>query len=138
MESPRTAWRLMMFGSVLGMFGAMWGIGEVLLGNWGVEDLFFALPALLACLTMIFILLRSPGPRDSSQVSPTSDPSTAARKRRHMLAFGLTTATALTLGYTVVWVVRSGTLWMPVLVGGIALAVTWTVMVVILRPKAER
>lgn len=136
-------WLLIFLMSLTTFFGAL-SIWDTLHGKKGVEDLFFSLPMLLGGVTTV-VLLALQLVRQSklgTATLPTPDPVIVAQRTRRIrklaLATALPTITLLIGLYSVTWALRTGTVWIAVVIGGITLAVTWTVIVVMLRPKAER
>jgi ABC-type uncharacterized transport system YnjBCD permease subunit len=136
-------WLLMLLMGIAASFGAL-SVWDTLQGKQGVEDLFFSIPMLLGGLTTVVLLAlqlaRQQGQRaaDLSPPDPGEDAQRARRIRKLALATALPTVTLLIGLYTVTWSVRSGTVWTPVLIGAIVLAVAWIVMLVIFRPRAQR
>ncbi len=139
----KALWLLMLLMGLTAFLGAL-SLRDTLQGKKGVEDLVFSIPMFLGGLTTVVLLAlqlaRQREPRASTLAPP--DPGEDAQRTRRIrklaLATALPTVTLLIGFFTVTWSVRSGTLWTPVLIGGIVLAVTWIVMLVIFRPRVQR
>lgn len=130
----RQIWVLILAGMLL----FLWGIWEVLHGARGIEDLFFTVPGLIVLIWAAIALARARQPEAAAAVSAQPDPAATAQRRWWIGKLALAIITLLTVAYTATWVARSGTVWMPVLVGGIALVATWTAMIILFRPKVQR
>jgi ABC-type uncharacterized transport system YnjBCD permease subunit len=133
----------MLLMGLAAFFGAL-SLWDTLKGKKGVEDQFFSIPMLLGALTTVVLLAlqlarqREPRAAALPPPDPGEDAERTQRIRKLALATALPTVSLLIGFYTVAWSVRSGTLWTPVLIGGIVLAVTWIVMLVIFRSGAQR
>jgi hypothetical protein len=116
---------------------ALWGIADVLRGVSGPEDLMFAVPLLMGCIAMAIMLAWPRRPRTGHDAIPPLDPIAVAQRIWRIAKWTMLTVSLLITLATVVWAVRSGTFWMPVLIGAFALAGTCTIMTIVLRPKAR-
>lgn len=121
---------------------ALWRIGDVWRGTAGYEDLIPMITLFLASVVLVVsmtrrLLKRGPG----SRVSATMDPVAAAQITRTIEKWVRVTVTLIIVLYTVIWVVRSGDVLMPTLLGVLTLAVTWIIAKIVLRisrPRAQR
>jgi hypothetical protein len=124
------------------MVVALWRITDVARGESGSEDLILYVPILLASLVSVAALTLALRRRPGTQVAAPPWPGTSAQGNWRRIEKGITaTVTLLIILYTAVWAIRAGDVWMPLLIGGITLVVSWILMVIIwriLRSKAQR
>jgi hypothetical protein len=133
--------RHLLLPTIVLMLVAAWDISDVVRGKSTPEGLIFTIPLLILSIVFAGMLLLYRRPEVSPAVPPPLDPAAVAQRKQSVwrIAKGaMTTVTLLVVAYTIVWALRSGTLWTPVIVGAFVLAVTWTVMVIVFRPKARR
>ena len=134
----RPSHKILLLVAIIAACMSAWTIWDTLQGKQGFEELFLVIPMLLGSIVLAIALLFRCQPGPAAAALPPTDPAALAQRNWRFAKLGLAIVTVLMALTTVTWAVRSGTIWMPVLVGGIALAVTWTVMVIMLRPKAQR
>ena len=120
---------------------ALWRIGDVWRGTAGYEDLIPMITLFLASVVLVVSMSRrllKRGPE--TRISPTLDAVAAAQRTRELEKWVRATVTLLIVLYTVVWVVRSGDVLMPILLGVLMLVVAWIVakiVIRILRPQVQ-
>jgi hypothetical protein len=117
----------------------LWYLWDTPQGRIGREYLFFAVPALICVvLAAIALALARMSKRETTTSTPVPpDPVAVAQRLRRLRMLTMAVAALVAAVYTIIFAVRSGSLWTPVLVGCIMLAVTWTIVVIAFR-RAQR
>ena len=134
----KSAHRVLLAIAILAGCISAWTIWDVVQGKQGVEELFLVVPMLIASLVIAISLLRGRYMRRRVAPVPPSDPLVAAQRYWRFTRLSLGVVTVL-IGLTIItWIVRTGTLLVPLFVGAMALIITWTIVVSVLRPKGKK
>ena len=113
---------------------ALWVIADVWRGSAGPEDLIPMVTIFLSSVVLILGMTRrllkgGLAPR----LSPTADAVVTTQDMRRIERWVRATVTLVTVLFTAVWVVRSGDLLMPILLGGLMLVVSLVAAEIVLR-----
>lgn len=129
--SRRDVWQI---GALLTVtaFLSLWYLWDALRGI-GPEYIFFAVPALIGVVAAIILVARMRSPEAIAPVRAQPDPVAAVQKLRRLRIVGMTLPALMTVPFIIVFAVRSGTVWLPLLVGGTTLALTWTIVGIAFR-----
>jgi hypothetical protein len=132
MQLPRKdVWQI---GALLifAAFLSLWYLRDALRGI-GPEYLFFAVPALIGVVGAIFSLARLRRPEAIAPAPAQADPVAATQRLRRLRMVAMTMPALMTVPFIIFFAVRSGTVWLPILVGGITLVVSWTIVGIAFR-----
>ena len=133
-SSPKVVW----IGVGLGCLVAIWGTADVLRGESTPEVLVFTVPILVASLCAALLQLRRRWLQGAAPAAPAPDADAVVRRIRQLRRVALVSAFAVITIATVVSIMHSGTVVWNLLIGAGTLALTCTIIILVLRPSAQR
>ena len=132
--NPKLVW----IGVGLGCLAAIWGTVDVLRGESTPEVLVFTVPILVASLCAVLLQFRHGWPGGTAPAAPAPDAAAGSRRIRHLRRLALVSAIATITLATFVSVMHSSTVAWNLLIGAGTLVITCTIIILILRPSAQR
>ena len=128
--------RLMWIAMGIGCLVAIWGTVDALRGESTLEVLVFTVPILVASLSAALLQLRYRWLGGTAPAAP--DAAVVVRRIRHLRRVALVSAIAAITLATAVSILQSGAVWRALLIGVGAVALTCVIIVLIMRPPAQK
>jgi len=132
--NPKLVW----IGGGIGCLAAIRGTVDVLRGESTPEVLVFIVPILAASLCAVLLQLRTRCSGGVASAAPVPGAATVSRRIRQLRRLALLGAIAAITLATVASVMRSGTVVWNILIGAGTLALTCTIIILVLRPSERR
>lgn len=134
----KSAHKVLLAIAIIAGCTSAWTIWDVVQGKQGVEELFLVVPMLIAGLVIAVSLLWGRSVRTEVAHVVPSEPLVLAQRSWRYTKLSLGVVTVL-MGLTIItWIMRTGGILLPLIVGTTALAITWTLVVIMLRPKGNK